>query len=82
MTGQVSLKKMQSLNRDTHLFGKKIASGHSNQFYDPNYGMVHSKDDKVNLLFGKRENSIKKRHEVENIDGINFLLEQHRKKII
>ena len=44
--------------------------------------MVHSKDDKVNLLFGKRDNSIKKRHEVENIDGINFLLEQHRKKIL
>ena len=71
---------MPKLNRDTHLFGKKIASGHSDQFYDPNYGLVHSKDDKVNLLFGKNE-SIKQRHQVDNIDGINFLLQQHRKKI-
>ena len=65
---------MQKLDKSSHLWGKKIASGHSDQFFDPNYGMVHSKDDKVNLLFGKKENSIKKRHEVENVDGINFLL--------
>lgn len=66
---------MSKINRDQHhLFGSKIISGHSDEFYDLNYGLIHSKDDKVNLLFGNKDNSIKKRHEVGNIDGINFLL--------
>lgn len=64
----MSLKRQsENIRGPGRLFGKKVESGYAAEYYDPKYTLVHNKEDRANLHFGKKDHSIKYRHQVGDI---------------